>query len=92
MERSDFDFTLSIPFSAPAVDDAPKRKSIIEASRAAYAMPRAEIEAELFRKFRTEETPEPVLRTPAGYMTIIEEQIMDGQVDASLKKPTRKIP
>jgi hypothetical protein len=52
VERSDFDFNLSVPFSDPDTRSSETRDAVIAASRRAYGKPRSEIEEELFRKFR----------------------------------------
>jgi hypothetical protein len=56
IERSDFDFNLSVRLpEPPAADDDARRKEVIVASRAKYARTRSEIEEELMRKWQTEE-------------------------------------
>lgn len=68
VERSDFDFNLTIPNASFLDEDeaANARESAIAHSRARYARPRSEIEAELFRKRQSEEaTKPPVKERPA---------------------------
>ena len=50
VERSDFDFNLSVPFADPEASSSETRDAVIAASRTAYGKPRSEIEEELFRK------------------------------------------
>jgi hypothetical protein len=51
VERSDFDFNLSVPFADPEAISSETRDAVIAASRVAYGKPRSEIEEELIRKF-----------------------------------------
>jgi len=61
VERSDFDFNLSIPLpEEPNAMAAAWRQTVIEASRAKYATPRAEVEA-MLAKLRE---PAPTAATP----------------------------
>lgn len=62
IERSDFDFNLTVPF--PSVEDhdraQARRTDVITASRRKYAMPRAEVEALLAQsRIVPEEVPPP---------------------------------
>jgi len=71
VERSDYDFNLSVPFSDSAIDSAASRDAIIASSRAKYAKPRAEIETEFQQKRQPEPPapeaiPQPVLETSAA--------------------------
>lgn len=53
IERSDFDFNLTVPLPEPATgDEDARREEVVAASRAAYARSRVEIEAEALRKLR----------------------------------------
>lgn len=55
------DFNLSVPLP-PKVDDAEaaeRRAAVFAASRAAYATPRGEVEAELLRRFEADERARP---------------------------------
>ena len=75
IERSDFDFNLSVRAPAPPdADEDVRRAEVIAASRAKYARSRVEVEAELRRKMdgdEAEETPRekksaaPVAHSPA---------------------------
>lgn len=58
VERSDDDFNLTVPEPEPFDEDAATnaREEIIAASRATYARPRAEIEAELLRQWPAPES------------------------------------
>ena len=66
VERSDFDFNLTIPKSEPGdeAEAASARDSAITHSRAKYARPRAEIETELLRKWQTAEPEQPKPQPP----------------------------
>jgi hypothetical protein len=58
IERSDFDFNLTVRMPEPAADDEElRREEVIAASRASFARPREEIEVELRQRFG-EEKPE----------------------------------
>jgi hypothetical protein len=59
VERSDYDFNLDVPLpDFPAEEDAATRRAeVIAASRAAYATPRADVEAALQRPAEPEKTP-----------------------------------
>ena len=54
VERSDYDFNLRVPqpVSLDEADAEATRQSVIAASRASYARPRSEVEAELLRKWQ----------------------------------------
>ena len=59
VERSDFDFNLSIPLpEEPNIMAAAWRQTVIEASRAKYGTPRAEVEA-MLAKLREPTPPAP---------------------------------
>ncbi len=64
VERSDFDFNLTIPNTSFLDEDeaAHARESAVAHSRARYARPRSEIEAELLRKRQSEETTKPPVK------------------------------
>ncbi|MEO7319966.1 MAG: type IV secretory system conjugative DNA transfer family protein, partial [Chthoniobacteraceae bacterium] len=66
VERSECDFNLAVPNSESVDDDSAKetRESVIAASRAAFARPRAEVEAELFLKWQSVTEPAPAPRKP----------------------------
>jgi hypothetical protein len=68
VERSDFDFNLTVPKPEPSdEDDAMQvREEVIAISRAKYARPRSEIEAELLRQWQTDapEKPRPAPTPP----------------------------
>ena len=60
VERSDYDFNLRVPqpVSLDEADAEATRQAVIAASRASYARPRSEVEAELLRKWQhTADTP-----------------------------------
>jgi hypothetical protein len=60
IERSDFDFNLTVPMPEPSSgDENARREAIVAASRATYARSRAEIEAEALRKMREDEATAP---------------------------------
>ena len=62
VERSDHDFNLSIPNSPPFESASSETtEAVIASSRAKYARPRSEVEAELLRKWQT--TAEPTARS-----------------------------
>ncbi|MEI8233301.1 MAG: type IV secretion system DNA-binding domain-containing protein [Verrucomicrobiota bacterium] len=73
IERSDGDFNLAVKTPEPSCPDEEecRREEIILASRAQFARPRSEIEAELFRKLQMDEEEQPVQR-PAPVATPIE--------------------
>jgi hypothetical protein len=59
IERSDFDFNLSVrPPAPPDAEEDVRRAEVIAASRAKYARSRAEIETELRRKMEDDEAEE----------------------------------
>jgi hypothetical protein len=66
VERSDFDFNLSVPFPEK-VDEgeaASRRQEVITASREKYGTPRAQVEAALLRASETERTTDKVIAKP----------------------------
>ncbi|MEI9897300.1 MAG: hypothetical protein WDN28_26425 [Chthoniobacter sp.] len=66
IERSDFDFNLSVTLpDPPATDDDQRRAEVIARSRAKYARSRAEIEVELRRKSQEDEAEQPASRSPS---------------------------
>jgi hypothetical protein len=63
VERSDFDFNISIPLPAATPEDAQAcRGMAIEKSRQTYATPRETIEAELLEAYHTEKRHDPIMR------------------------------
>ncbi len=60
VERSDFDFNLSVPFPAAPDQDAAtaRREEVITVSRNRYATPRTDVEAMLTRSRATSTTPD----------------------------------
>lgn len=64
IERSDSDFNLAVkmPESLAPDQEESRREEIIRASRAQFARPRSEIEAELLRKLQMDEDEQPVPR------------------------------
>lgn len=62
------DFNLSVPLP-PEINDgeaAANRAAVIEASRAKYAIPRTEVEAELLRQLEADEAAQPVRKAKAA--------------------------
>ncbi len=68
VEKSDFDFNLSVPFpQLPNADEAQQTMArVVAASRAKYGRLRAEIEAELLAKLRTEDTAPEAAKAKPG--------------------------
>jgi hypothetical protein len=67
VERSDFDFNLSIPLpqEIDAEESAQRRQEVVTASREKYGTPRAQVEAALVRAWESERSPEKVIPKPA---------------------------
>jgi hypothetical protein len=67
IERSDFDFNLSIPLPTEpyALEAAGRRQEVIAASRERYATPRVEVEAALRQAWETQKPPEKTSARPA---------------------------
>ena len=66
VERSDYDFNLSVPEceSPDEADATVTREAVIASSRAKYARPRSEVEAELLRKWQhTTDAPTKVTKS-----------------------------
>lgn len=83
--RSDADFNLVVPSPAPCDEDEATRmrEEVIAVSRAKYARPRSEVEAELLRQWQTdspEKQPAPTF-PPAPAPTSVSEAV------TGLKKP-----
>ena len=72
VERSDFDFNLTVP-QPPTLDQAgavATTEAVIASSRAKYARPRSEVEAELLRKWQhTSEAAPKVAKPPEAATT-----------------------
>ena len=66
VERSDFDFNLTVPFpEEPDADAAARtREQVITSSRKKYATPRAEIETTLMRQLEVVEATPPPPKSP----------------------------
>jgi len=97
IERSDFDFNLSVPrLEEPDPDLAEARRAeVIAASRRTYATPRAEIEAALRQQFEAEEPEPPKPRTKPA--TVSEKESAtpagsDALVTAPLPSPPPALP
>jgi hypothetical protein len=67
VERSDYDFNLTVPLPVEVdkVDTKARRDGVITASRIKYSTPRAQIEATLLAKLHTEAPPERSRTAPA---------------------------
>jgi hypothetical protein len=77
IERNDFDFNLSSPMP-PKVDDttaAQRRKEVIDASRARYAVPRTKIEAALREVREADGTPPAAEPQPKPKQKVSEEAL-----------------
>lgn len=63
VERSDFDFNLTIPLPGPldATEAAERRQEVITVSRKTYAAPRAEVEAMLLKQLERA-VPTPIIK------------------------------
>lgn len=67
IERSDFDFNLAVRMPEPVADDKDmRREEVIARSRASFARPRGEIEAELRQRFGEEKPNRPALSVSPG--------------------------
>lgn len=66
VERSDFDFNLTVPWPAESDPDIAqaRREEVSTASRSRYATPRAEIEAALRKQFESETAAPPAKAKP----------------------------
>jgi hypothetical protein len=74
VERSDYDFNLAVPLLPPLeeANAAATTEAVIASSRAKYARPRSEVEAELMRKSESTSKPSPkVAKPPAPAVTPI---------------------
>jgi hypothetical protein len=67
VERSDFDFNLSVPLpeKVDEAESARRRQEVITFSREKYGTPRAQVEAALLRASEVEKPPEKVIPKPA---------------------------
>jgi hypothetical protein len=67
VERSDFDFNLSVPLPEKVDEEeaARRRQEVITASREKYGTPRAQVEAALLRASEIEKPAEKVIPKPA---------------------------
>jgi hypothetical protein len=86
VERSDFDFNLSVPFPEQVDEEeaARRRQEVITASREKYGTPRAEVEAALVRAWETERPTEKVIPKPA----VVEERpLTSDQTPATIVIP-----
>jgi len=97
VERSDFDFNLSVPFSDPGTSNSETRDAVVAASRAAYGKPRFEIEDELLRKVSP--TQQEAKGIPAAKVPLPSNEPSEGQGEkdfdiqaADLKTPPSVIP
>lgn len=90
IERADNDFNLVIPL-AEEEDDAlaiERRAAVIAASRAAYAIPRAEVEAELLRRLEADENSHAQARerTSRTRERVLDEVVAEPVVETAIKE------
>jgi hypothetical protein len=86
VERSDFDFNLSVPLPEKVDDEkaAQRRQEVITASREKYGTPRAQVEAALLRAWETEKPAERVIPKPP---TVAEKPVVPDHSPVKIASP-----